>query len=69
MYLRQSWTDPRLNFSTTSGVSAEYILPEDTIWLPDTFFRNSVSEVEYGVTTKNRLLKVKNNGDVWYVKR
>ena len=70
MYLRQAWRDPRLNFTALRNKIVEVKLgPGDwnTIWIPDTFLRNEKGAKFHRVTVQNRLLKLKADGDLWYV--
>ncbi len=61
---RQKWNDPRLKhdqepFVTLSGKNAW-----ERIWVPDTFFRNSVTERTHDLPTANQYARVFPNGDV-----
>ena len=71
MYLRQSWIDPRLKFNISeNGNSNEIRLSEESIediWVPDIFFRNEKSASFHEVTVSNRLLRLKSDGNLWYV--
>ena len=67
LYLRQSWRDPRLSFESTSTLNKIRAYVWDDIWVPDTFFRNEISSTTHDLTVHNRLLTIKNDGDVWYV--
>jgi len=64
MYFRQSWNDPRLAFQQSAPIRR---FDWDQIWVPDTFFRNEMCSYVHDQTVPNRLLKLQNNGDVWYV--
>ena len=69
-YLRQAWNDPRLRFEPIDGTVEEVKLPDgswDNIWVPDVFFRNEKKASYHSITTNNRLLRLKKNGDLWYV--
>ncbi|XP_061183683.1 glycine receptor subunit alphaZ1-like [Saccostrea echinata] len=66
--LRQTWIDPRLNFSHLSNIS---LLELDQrrmgdVWLPDTFFRNEKSGTLHAITVPNKLLHIHNDGRVRY---
>ncbi|GIY27347.1 gamma-aminobutyric acid receptor subunit beta-like [Caerostris darwini] len=66
LYLNQFWTDERLKFSkenyelTLSGDFAE------KIWVPDTFFANDKNSFLHEVTEKNKMVRLKSNGDIAY---
>ena len=42
LYLRQAWRDPRLAFEPFRNISKLRLMgkPWDSVWVPDTFFRN-----------------------------
>ena len=69
MYLRQAWRDPRLSFRSTSGLTRIRTFAWNKIWLPDTFVRNEISSRTHDVTVANKLLLIKSNGDIWYVRK
>lgn len=66
LYLNQFWTDERLIFSkenyelTLSGDFAE------KIWVPDTFFANDKNSFLHEVTEKNKMVRLKSNGEIAY---
>ena len=72
-YFRQSWTDPRLSFSTTDGKTDGHrgiLFPEMSwkhIWVPDTFMKSARDEKADTDMSPTRLVRVKPNGEVWYV--
>jgi len=66
-YLRQSWRDSRLKFQSASGMRKMRAYVWDDIWVPDTFFRNERSSHTHDNTVDNRLLMIRNDGDIWYV--
>ena len=66
MYLRQSWNDRRLTFES-SETSSIRIFEWDKIWVPDTFFRNDLYSFVHDQTVPNRLMRLRSNGDIWYV--
>ena len=71
MYLRQSWTDPRLKFNASENGNLDVIrLSTDSInhiWVPDIFFRNEKRAAFHEVTVSNRLLRLSSSGALWYV--
>ena len=73
MYLRQQWTDPRLQYKPFNGQETQKIKLEDfmwdKIWTPDVFFRNEKKAAFHEVTTPNRLIFLHENGKVWYVSK
>jgi len=69
MYFRQMWNDPRLvSNSITEDVYGGQSLME-RVWVPDTFFSNSMDVNIVKYPTRNTFLKVKPNGDVLYSER
>jgi len=66
MYLRQAWNDPRLAYED-SGPPYLRLYLWDKIWVPDTFFRHESYSFVHEQTVPNRLLRLKGNGDIWYV--
>ena len=72
LYLRQSWRDPRLEFTLPKDMTEkleQIKLDEDKwaqLWLPDTFFRNEKEASYHDVTVANRLLRINASGHVWY---
>lgn len=74
MYFRQQWRDPRLAFSEVRSKKRIEIRLKDgdwnTIWVPDTYFRNEKGAAKFhDVTVSNRMLNVNCSGHVWYVTR
>jgi len=72
IYFRQSWRDPRLRYEAPNSKLAEIRLGpkrQNEIWIPDTFFRNEKRAQFHEVTVGNRLMRVKENGHVWYVSK
>ncbi|XP_042862862.1 gamma-aminobutyric acid receptor subunit beta-like isoform X15 [Penaeus japonicus] len=65
-YFRQSWTDPRLDFSTHKGLEEIQVSTDYTekIWVPDTFFPNEKRAYYHTLTTPNELLRISSNGTV-----
>ncbi|XP_062605751.1 glycine receptor subunit alpha-1-like, partial [Saccostrea cucullata] len=66
--LRQTWIDPRLNFSHLSNISMlelDHRRMSD-VWLPDTFFRNEKTATLHAITVPNKLLHITNDGRVRY---
>lgn len=68
VFLRQTWRDPRLNFSHLSNIS---VLELDQrrisdVWVPDTYFQNEKSASFHTVTVPNKLLHIYNDGSVIY---
>jgi gamma-aminobutyric acid receptor subunit alpha len=71
MYLRQQWSDPRLMFNVTENNNSSRLKMYDgawkDIWVPDVYFRNEKRAITHDITSANRMLRVNNNGVVWYV--
>jgi len=71
MYLRQKWTDRRLQFNSSEFRQKTKVRLENnswnSIWTPDTFFRNEKSAKFHKVTAENRMLMLENTGSLWYV--
>ena len=70
-YLRQRWNDPRLTWGKPPYEHLKEIRLENhmwtEIWIPDTFFRNEKKANFHEVTVSNRLIRLQNNGDLFYV--
>lgn len=71
-YFRQSWVDPRLNYTRFDSSEKRRVKMNDEIlkkiWIPDTFFRNEKDARFHSVSVPNKLLRLnKNTGIVWYV--
>ena len=71
-YLRQQWTDQRLAYNNTgsryTGITQRVASSNmERVWLPDLFFRNEIGSRWHDVTVSNKLMKIKPNGQVWYV--
>jgi Neurotransmitter-gated ion-channel ligand binding domain len=70
--LRQAWNDPRLTWSLKPPHEHMDKIKLETdmwkqIWIPDTFFRNEKRANFHEVTVSNRMLRLSNNGDLFYV--
>ncbi|CAF1365380.1 unnamed protein product [Adineta steineri] len=74
LIFRQSWYDPRLNYSGTDWaakspeITLHYSLI-DRIWVPDSFFRNAKEGKRSDITVPNRLIRVHRDGKVLYSQR
>lgn len=74
MIFRQSWYDPRLNYSGTDWaakspqITLHYSLI-DRIWVPDSFFRNAKEGKRSDITVPNRLIRIHRDGKVLYSQR
>lgn len=71
-YLRQSWVDPRLNYTQFDPNPTRKVKMNDEllsrIWIPDTFFRNEKDARFHSVSVPNKLLRLNDHsGSVWYV--
>lgn len=66
LYLRQSWNDPRLCFTSDGQSSRIRAYVWDEIWIPDTFFRHDLTSFVPQTTVPNKLIFLNNTGDVWY---
>nr|AWJ68184.1 putative GABA receptor 2 [Hirudo verbana] len=70
LYLRQSWLDQRLSFSHLTNTTEKFRMADhswNSIWIPDTFFRNEKAASFHEVTIANRFLRLNRNGELWYV--
>ena len=74
LIFRQSWYDPRLNYSGTDWekkspeITLHYSLI-DRIWVPDSFFRNAKEGKRSDITVPNRLIRIGHDGKVLYSQR
>lgn len=71
LFLRQRWTDKRLEFNESVGVTH---LELDTkvmqkVWVPDLFINNEKKANVHHVTVPNRLMHIYPNGNVVYSMR
>ncbi|CAJ0926350.1 unnamed protein product, partial [Mesorhabditis belari] len=73
---RQEWIDPRLAYKSISNSrkypSALHLTKrenENLVWLPDTFFQNSLDESRHNVQVPNVLIRVDPDGRVLYSER
>ena len=67
MYLRQEWRDERLALRNVTELRKIRAYVWNDIWLPDTFIRNEKSSRTHQLTVDNRLLTIRDDGDIWYV--
>jgi len=71
MYLRQQWTDHRLEYDPKYFRDRTKVRLGNNswneIWTPDTFFRNEKKAKFHKVTAENRMLTLDHNGSLWYV--
>ena len=68
MHLNQRWKDRRLAFRG-ENLNQEITLSgdfADRIWVPDTFCANEKSAYFHEVTEKNKMIRLKPNGEVLY---
>lgn len=64
MYYRQSWIDSRLKFDEISGINKLTLNDFSSIWIPDTFFPNSVRARPHQQIVENKVLTISSNGSV-----
>lgn len=70
MAFRQKWIDPRLKFNESSDGSGYLSLTDvNKLWLPDTFFSNSIDEHRKSLLKENILIRIKPNGKILYSTR
>jgi len=71
MYLRQSWLDTRLKFNRFENNNNSILKLEDgawnSLWVPDIYFRNEKQTILHGITRPNRMMRILENGEIWYV--
>jgi len=71
MYLRQQWIDSRLSFDRAANHNSTMLKLEDNtwnrIWIPEVVFRNEKTATFHDVTTANRMMRLHDDGTVWYV--
>ncbi|CAG2106154.1 unnamed protein product [Medioppia subpectinata] len=68
-FFRQKWNDPRL---VSQAITADVVGGQslvDRVWIPDTFFVNSIDVDIFKYPIRNSFIKVKPNGDVLYSER
>lgn len=71
MYLRQQWLDSRLSFDPVANHNNSMLKlerkPWTRIWIPEVVFRNEKRATFHYVTTDNRMMRLYDTGNVWYV--
>src|SRR5438552_2732619 len=67
---RQEWNDPRLAYAAQSQ-KLSYINLRDmkSIWIPDSFFSDSLRGHKFDLLSDNTLLRIKPDGHVLYSQR
>jgi len=45
----------------------KYYIGKESVWIPDTFFRNEKKAKFHSVTVDNKLMRLDSTGEVWYV--
>jgi len=68
VYFRQRWTDPRLGSTINETVIGGKSLV-DRIWIPDTFFSNSLEVVSMSEPMDNTFLMVQSDGEILFSQR
>ena len=68
LFLRQTWTDSRLNFSHLTNISVLELDQKriSDVWVPDTYFPNEKTASFHTVTVPNKLLHIQKDGYVIY---
>ncbi|CAH3105443.1 unnamed protein product, partial [Porites lobata] len=68
MFFRQHWTDPRLAYGPSLGISKMKLLGNvvDQVWLPDTVFINDLSDAK---PSKDFLFELTEDGRITYSHR
>ncbi len=69
-YLKQQWTDPRLQYTPSlRDHTSQYVHPDlvKNVWRPDIFMKNEIESHVYDFTTPNQVMMINQNGSVWYV--
>ncbi|XP_063715518.1 glycine receptor subunit alphaZ1-like isoform X2 [Symsagittifera roscoffensis] len=69
IFLRQMWVDPRLQFTeynTSVSLTPSFL---KKLWVPDTFIINEKAANFHQITTDNKLLRLKPNGELLYSAR
>ncbi|XP_053388083.1 gamma-aminobutyric acid receptor subunit beta-4-like [Mercenaria mercenaria] len=69
LYLRLNWTDGRLDFTAYNTSYKRLILGNnivDKVWIPDLFFYSQRKSEMQGLSTKNQLVYLFENGTIMY---
>ena len=61
---RQQWHDHRLSFPPGSNTSFLSLASRDSVWTPDTFFRNELEASRHKVMKENAYVRVFPDGRV-----
>ncbi|XP_076822591.1 gamma-aminobutyric acid receptor subunit alpha-6-like [Clavelina lepadiformis] len=73
MFFRQRWRDERLAFASNSTQNInELVLNSkmvESVWTPDSFFRNGKKSIAHNTTVPNRLLRIDPKGNILYTMR
>ncbi|XP_067824348.1 gamma-aminobutyric acid receptor subunit alpha-2-like [Heptranchias perlo] len=69
VFFRQGWKDERLKFKGPMEVLRLNNLMASKIWTPDTFFYNGKKSVAHNMTMPNKLLRIKDDGNLLYTMR
>ncbi|XP_070543001.1 glycine receptor subunit alpha-2-like [Ptychodera flava] len=68
IFLRQSWTDPRLRHHSGRKIPSSSRLME-RLWIPDLFFTNEKQGTQHELTVENKLLRIIHTGEVMISQR
>ena len=68
MFVRQSWYDKRLQFSSAHGFERLELGSKmmDGIWVPDLYILNEKKASFHAVTVPNKLMHIYPDGRVYY---
>lgn len=66
MFLNQYWHDKRLEFGSVDEQMTLMSGFAEQIWVPDTFIANDKYAFLHDVTEKNKMIKLKGNGELMY---
>ncbi len=69
-YLRQIWSDPRLQFGHFQSAPSKIYLGQDSwdkLWIPDIFFPNLKNGEYVDITVSNRRMTLSSTGEIYYI--
>ena len=66
IFLNQYWKDERLKFGESDDCLTLMSDFAENIWVPDTFIANDKHAFLHDVTEKNKMIKLKGNGEIMY---
>lgn len=67
--LHQTWYDERLRYNASFESFVLHGNMTKNLWIPDTFFKNSMNIDEHSITTHSRVTRIYKDGKVLFIDR